>query len=287
MFRIVLLMVLWLTATGLNASVLEGFFPQNIKLGLSTEHLKAIRPAATRSPAALLPRSGQTTSSSFEMVERISPAIFYTYVFRDNVLQAVIRSEPVIPNVPSLINPMELNNSLSRDFRLVRSDKIARASGTLEHFPVTADLWNDPKSGLQAYFVSTSQETTLIFFNPSKLNGGNFFVGADKIPELKAGADAIRSQTKTDPKASPALIDRPWEAKPAGLPVQSSSVSVPALSHNITNQTTRVDAPSPTSPTFPPSLDQPQVGHPVNLFVVLAVFLAVGTGVLLFILKRR
>ncbi len=261
MFRILLLILLGFVASGLNASVFEEFFPQNIKLGLSTEQMEAVRPASTRSPAALLPRSDQTTLSSFEMVERIPPAIFYIYAFRDNILQAVIRSEPVITNVPSSINQTELNNSLSREFQLVRSDKIARASGTLEHFPVTADLWKNPKSGLQAYVVSTSQETTLIFFNPAKLNAGSFFLGADKIPEFKAGTDAIHSKTKTDPKASPPLIDHTWESKPDGS--------------------------SPTSATSPVSLDPPQVSRLVNLFVALVVLLAVGSGVLSLILKRR
>jgi hypothetical protein len=287
MFRIVLILVLWLVAFTLNASVIDKLLPQNIELGLSTEQLKAVRPAAARSPAALLPLSGQVSPSSFEMVERTSPATFYTYVFRDNILQAVIRSEPVVPDLAPTMIPAELNNLLSQDFQFLRSEKIARASGTLEHFPVTADLWSDPKTGLQSYFVSTSQETTLILFNPSKLNGGNFFVGADKIPELKAGADAIRSQTKTDPKATPPLVDRPWKAAPTGSPVDLLSVPDQALSQNITNETTRADVPSPTSPAFPSSIEQPQVSPPVNWLVVLAVILVAGTGVLVFILNRR
>ena len=279
-------MLLWVAVTSAMADGFEKFFPQNVKLGLSVEQLKAIRPDAVQSTAALLPRSNQA-QKSFEMIERISPATFYTYAFTDNILQAVIWSEPVISSLPSLIKPSELSSSLSQESQFVRSEKIARASGTLEHFSVTADLWNDSKTGLQAYFVSTSQETTLIFFNPSKLNGGNFFVGADRIPELKADADAIRSQTKTDPKASPPLIDRPWETKPADSQVKSSSMSVPALSQNVTNEITRVDAPPPTHPAFSSSLEQHQVSPPINFFVVLAVFFAVGTGVLFFILKRR
>jgi hypothetical protein len=286
MSRIVLLILLWVTVTNAKADGFEKFFPQNVKLGLSVDQLKAIRPDAVQSMAALLPRSNQA-HKTFEMIERISPATYQTYVFSDNILQAVIWSEPVISSLPSLINPSELSNSLSQEFQFVRSDKIARASGTLEHFPVTADLWNDSKTGLQAYFISTSQETTLIFFNPSKLNGGNFFVGADKIPELKADADAIRSQTKTDPKASPPLIDRPWEARTADSPAQSSSVSVPALSQNITNEIMRVDAPQPVTSTFPFYLEQAQVSPRISYFVVLAVLLAIGTSVFFFIFKRR
>lgn len=292
MFRIVLIMVMWLEPVSLNASVFDKLFPQNIELGLSTEQLKAVRPAAARSPAALLPRSGQASPSSFEMVERISPATFYTYVFRDNILQAVIRSEPVVPDLSPKMIPAELNNLLSQDFQFLRSEKIARASGTLEHFPVTADLWIDPKTGLQSYFVSTSQETTLILFNPSKLSGGNFFVGADKIPELKVGADAIRSQTKTDLRATPQLVDRPWKAAPTGAPVHPLSATDQALSQNITNEArdsneTREDVQSPTFPDSPSSIEQPQVSPPVNWLVVLAIILVVGAGVLVFMRNRR
>lgn len=286
MFRFVFIMVLWLEAFNLNASVFDKLFPQNIELGLSMEQLKAVRPAAARSPAALLPLSGQASQSSFEMVERISPATFYTYVFRDNILQAVIRSEPVVPDLPPTMIPAELNNLLSEDFQFLRSEKIARASGTLEHFPVTAELWSDPKTGLQSYFVSTSQETTLILFNPSKLSGGNFFVGTDKIPELKDGADAIRSQTKTDLRASPQLVDRPWKAAPTGAPVHPLSAPDQALAQNITNET-RENVPSPTFPYSPSSIEQPQVSPPVNRFVVLAVILVLGAGVLVFMLNRR
>lgn len=157
MSRSVFFVVLWFAVSDLSASVFEDLFPQEIRLGLSTEQLKTVRPAATRSPAALLPRS-DANPGSFEMVERISPANFYTYVFRDNILQAVIRSEPVVPDLPPTMNPAELTNLLSRDFQFVRSDKIARASGTLEHSPVTAELWSEPQGALQAFLVSTSQE---------------------------------------------------------------------------------------------------------------------------------
>jgi hypothetical protein len=287
MFPTVIVVVLWLAALNLNASGFEELFPKNIELGLTTEQLQTVRPAAEKSPAALLPRSSPVSEGSFEMVERISPATFYTYVFRDNLLRAVIRSEPVASDLPPTMIPEELNNFFSKDFQFLRSERIARASGTLEHFPVTADLWRDPRTGSHCYFVSTSQETTLVLFNPSELSGGNFFVGADKIPELKAGADAIRSQTKTDTKATPPLVDRPWKAAPTGSLAQPLSAPAPILSQNITNQTTRKDVLSPTPPTVSSSTEHPQVIPPVNWFAFLAVILVAGAGVLVFILNRR
>ena len=284
--RVVYLTMCWVAAVSSSyASVFGDLFPTSIKLGLSPQQLIAIRPNAAKSPAALLPRT-TTSANTFEMIERIPPTTFYTYVFGDNTLQAVIRSEPVIANGPNTMNPRVLSKALAQEFRFLSSEEVARASTTLEHVPVTAELWDDPQTEMHAYFVSTSQETTLIFFDPSKLNSGSFFIKADKIPDLRAGVEAIRSKSGTDGKAPPPLIDRPWETKSALSPGQLSSMQGTDTSQNISTQRTQGELLSPAVPTFPSSIEQPQSRSLFNPSLVITVVAAIF-GFLIFLFKRR
>lgn len=225
--------------TAFSSDSLTGYFPSGVQLGLSVDALKQARPQAIQSSVNLLPQIDQGISNSTQFIERIGTSTFYTYIVQQGVVQGIIRSEPVVPSVTT--QSVQIYASLQSGFQLVDSEQIARANGSLDYYPVSAEQWRG-NDGINAYFVSTSQETTLILFNPQALSSKNFFIDASKIPSLKPGADTIRKLTKTKEQSSEAIIDRPWQrnsasamtaqpsATPASLqqPAEPSKTEVPS-----------------------------------------------------------
>lgn len=275
-------------ATSLHAASFEELFPLTSKFGCSAEQLRAMRPKAVRSISRLLPRSKQDDAGSFEMIERIASTAFCTYVFRENALRALMMSEPVVPSLPRSLVPESLLQRLAVGFRYESSENIARANEVIDHFPVSADLWVDDKSGLHAYFVSTSQETTLIVFDSAKLSGESFFVGADKIPELKAGAESIRSLTNAKTKTAPSVVDLPRERelpKPAAHSSSKleSNLPVPSGTEAAMEASTPLGTATPSTSAEQRSESQPRIK---STTIVLGL-LALGVSLLLVARRRR
>lgn len=197
---------------GANSAILPNIFPDNIKLGISYEELKSIRPEADKSLITLITRPKELSDKSFELVERLpSDPGSYIYVFRSDSLQAIVWSEPVHPDLPPSVNPKLIHRELERNLIKLGSKNVARANSTLEFAAIEAELWDYRGDNTQIYFVSTSEETTLIKFDPLKIRDEFFFKSADKIPELQAEANRILTQNESIRKTAPALVDRPWK----------------------------------------------------------------------------
>jgi hypothetical protein len=202
-------------AVGANSAILPNIFPENIKLGISYEELKFIRPEANKSPVTLITRPKELSDKAFELVERLpSEPGSYIYVFRSDSLQAIVWSEPVHPALPPSVNPKLIHRELERNLIKLGSKNVARANSTLEFAAIEAELWDYRGDNTQIYFVSTSEETTIIKFNPLEIREEIFFKSADKIPELQAEANRILTQTDSIRKTAPALVDRPWKDLP-------------------------------------------------------------------------
>lgn len=211
--RVIFLLICFALTVGARPTILQNIFPEEIKLGISTEELESIRPEAKKSPVTLVTRPKKFSDKAFELVEKLpTEAGSYIYIFRDSSLQAIIWSEPIHPNLPPSVNPRYIYRELERSLIKSGSQKVARANGTLEYAAIEAELWDYKEDDVKVYFISTSEEVTLIKFNPIGIPGKFFFVSADKIPELQIEADRIRNQIGSIKKTTPALVDRPWKS---------------------------------------------------------------------------
>lgn len=202
-------------AVGANSAILPNIFPENIKLGISYEELKLIRPEANKSLVTLITRPKELSDKAFELVERLpSESGSYIYVFRSDSLQAIVWSEPIHPDLPPSVNPKLIHRELERNLIKLESKNVARANSTLEFAAIEAELWDYRGDDAQIYFVSSSEETTLIKFNPLEIREEFFFKSADKIPGLQAEANRIFPHTNGIRRTTPALVDRPWRDLP-------------------------------------------------------------------------
>ena len=73
---------------------------------------------------------------------------------------------------------------------------------------VTAQLWQGGDPQTSVYFVATTYELTLIVFDPLQFNKTDFFLGAERLPEMDSRVDQVTKLADHGIKsASPTLTD--------------------------------------------------------------------------------
>lgn len=159
-------------------------FPSDVSLGAPVEKLRTKTPRAKDlGVAAMMPHS--SASNLLVLTENTSEAgrlrSRQSYVV-DGKLRAVMTSSYQAAGRTEDAEANAISLALAASFTKVRDEKILRMSKDMQRSEVTAELWRDEKSSVDAYFVATTEETTLVLFDPRFLSGKDFFLKPSDLP---------------------------------------------------------------------------------------------------------
>lgn len=263
----------FIAAIVVNASATPDEFynrnlPSGIALGMSLDAVTQVRPEARKTDATQ--DRDATSDESATMVEvarqgKVGTA--YWYRFKNGKLGAVSRSISTknLPAESAESDAGRVYNELRESFELLRQEEILRSTGAAT-FLLAAQLWEDKENGLNVYFVASSQENTIIIFDPNDFGAKDFFVPFDKRQEIDAQAKSVRDMLgESMPTPAPIIDLLPQVIKesasnraattpaPPGMPLQT------AMPHSTPAQKPQQEAsPTPTvavetkpAPDFP------------------------------------
>lgn len=209
--------------------------PSGVWLGMSSGSLSENRPNITSISSA----SAANESQYVEIVKTEEPNIAYWYRFKDGVLGAVSQTIRVVGLSKDQVFRMsgEAFKKYDAEFILIGTQKIVR-SFNAESTLLTAQHWQKKDGNLQGYIVVSSHEITQVLFDPKRFGFSDFFLSAERLPDVQANEKVVREMMKdiqnTKPQSNLApLVDLLPE-------VAKESVSTP------TSMATTQATPAPT-----------------------------------------
>lgn len=174
--------------------------PKNVSLGMTEQQMKEVRPTAKRqgSMDVDVPRDKMYKSILAEFINEGNEVTSYQYCFTNETLCSVTMSVFLTPGVQDK-RAKNIYKSLISSFIKVKDEKIVRLSGNLEKSVVTAELWKDKMTKTHLFFVATTEETTVILFDPALFSYVDFFILADNVPKEISVTKMIRdSATRSE-----------------------------------------------------------------------------------------
>ena len=90
---------------------------------------------------------------------------------------------------------------LQASFDFIGSDQIVRSTGSQSEL-LNAQHWKEKAGALELYFVASSQEITLLFFDPKIYGKKDFFLGPEKLADVQKNEKSVRAlikEMKPDP----------------------------------------------------------------------------------------
>jgi len=179
-------------------SFYQSYLPAGIAMDMSPEQVRNTRPQAITSQSSQ-PSAAKADPTFVEMVE-IAPQgntrVAYWYRFKAGKLGAVTRSIMTarMPIEHAQAGASKVAEELKADFALKGQEQVVRSTGT-ENTVLTAQLWEDKADGLNIYFVTTNREITVVMFDPKAFGKADFFLGPERMKDLNAQAEVVRSLT--------------------------------------------------------------------------------------------
>lgn len=288
---IIVCTLIWLAASSAVASP-ETFYseklPSGVVLGMTLDQLAQVRPEARKND---LIQSQNTDDESVAMVEILrqgNAGTAFWYRFKNGKLGAVSRSVSTknLSSESAQASAGQTYDELRENFNLLRQEEVLRSTGAAT-FQVSAQLWEDKAKGLNIYFVASSQENTVIIFDPATFSSRDFFVPVDKRGEIDAQAKSVRDILGKSAPTPPPVVDfLPEVTKEAASKAPTPSPTA-APTTPVPPTTTPVQQPQSTAPATPsPTAAQTQSsrGFPI---VPLAIGGAVIVGIVLYLLRRK
>ncbi len=170
--------------------------PENVTLGMTRDAIQPNRPAAKKLQGAMGSRNTNAVVLT-EVKGDIMPLVCYQYHFVDDHLRAVTkgighggkRDEQTVKRI---------HDALARDLKKQADEKILRLNTELEQ--VSVELWKDEKSGTCVYFVDTSNDTSVIVFDPKYFGKKDFFITPDEMPQIAPAVDSVRKTIEESKK---------------------------------------------------------------------------------------
>lgn len=217
------------------------------------------------------------------------PNITYWYRFKDDTLGAVSKSVRIIGHSKDQIflEAGETLRKYSQDFSLVGVKQIVR-SFNAESVVLSAQHWQQNSQTQEIYIIVSNHEITQVLFDPKKFGFSDFFLSAERLPDVQANEKVVREMmkdvqnTKSQSNLAPLIDLLPEVAK--------ESVSTP-MSTVITQAAPMPPAATPVqqlksaaSPTPAPEPKPASPGFPV---VPVAIVVAVVVGIVLYLLRRK
>lgn len=190
--------------------------PTDVSLGASIEELRTKAPRAKDlGVAASMPHSSasnllvltETTSEAGRLRTRQSYVV-------EAKLRAVMTSSYQAAGRTEDAEANAIAAALATTFKKVRDEKILRMSKGMQRSEVTAELWRDEKASVDAYFVATTEETTLVLFDPRFFSGRDFFLKpSDLSEEVTTAIGRGRTDEKKPAETKTPVTDLPRSTK--------------------------------------------------------------------------
>lgn len=271
-----------LAASGVMASP-ESFYsetlPSGVALGMTPDQLAQARPEVRKNDLIQSQNTGAESVAMIEIARQGNSGTAFWYRFKNGKLGAVSRSVSMknIPAESAQVSAAKTYNELRSNFDLLRQEEVLRSTGA-STFQLLTQLWEDKTKGLNIYFAASSQENTVIVFDPESFGSKDFFVPVDKRQEIDAQAKSVRDMLgESVPTPSPIVDLLPTVAK--------ESASTPVPEPETTKQSTPVptEKPEPSvlaTPTQSPMTAEPK-STPWPQIVGAILLLAVAGGILL------
>lgn len=224
------------TAAIVSADVFyKTYLPAGVSIGMSPEQVRTFRPQAIRNQMPP-PSASNSDDALVEMVEIMpqgNTRVAYWYRFKGEKLGAVSRSIMTarMPIEHAQASASRVAEELRVGFFLVGEEQVVRTTGT-ENTVTTAWRWEDREKKLNIYLVATNQELTVVIFDPTKFAKGDFFLGLERMKDLNAQAELVRSVTEKAGTPIPIvdLLPKVNAASATQAPASAPISSIPAPS---------------------------------------------------------
>jgi hypothetical protein len=287
-FSLCVLLLLPIFAVGAANPVLEKNTPTGVLMGMSPSALLATRPQAK--DVGLTSKDG--SRQFVEIVSSNGGRIAYWYRFKNETLGAVTKSimasKTPVEQVRESTHVMQAE--LQGSFDLIENDQIVRSTGSQSEL-LTAQHWKEKAGALELYFVASSQEITLVFFDPKDFGKKDFFLGPERLADVQANEKSVRAlikEMKPDPtKPEPVpladlLSKKSTDTKPTTSVNPEPS---PLVTPNIAPQSEPETSSLKTATQIEPTTTKQQ--HSPWFWIIATFFLlAVIGGILLKLLRK-
>lgn len=285
--RFIICALMMLAAASVIASP-ESFYSENlpsgVAFGMMPDQLAQARPEARKNDLIQSPNTETESVSMVEIARQGNSGTAFWYRFKDGKLGAVSRSVSTknVPAESAQGSAAKTYNELRANFNLVRQEEVLRSTGA-STFQLSAQLWEDKTRGLNIYFAASSQENTVIVFDPKSFGSRDFFVPLDKRKELDAQAQSVRDLLgESVPTPSPIIDLLPTVAK------ESASTPLPAPKATTQSIPVATEKPQSSVPETPmqshPTAETKSTPWP---WIIGAIFLlAAAGGILLKFLRK-
>lgn len=269
------------TAFATPADFYQAYLPAGIQIGCSVHEVRNQRPGIIENPMHL--SAGVEPENALELIEPPKHGqvpLGYWYRFKDGELRAVTRSLLVrgLPEAHLLSSASTLYGELKTNFVLKGTEKVLRSTGVGATL-LTAELWEDATTGLEVYFVASSEETTLIVFDPKIFSRRSFFLGPERMKDFEAPEEAVEG-VNDKATESPYLIT---DLLPKVAAANATAVPPAASNSEATRSPITPNAAAPTATPKPSPVVQaePSKSPPWPWIVGAILLLAVAGGILL------
>ena len=186
------------------------YLPEGVRLGASLVDITSVRSGLVQNNFPHPDnRFGGVTSEFIELQKAKSPPLAYFYRFKDDKLGSVLRSSSMrsLSVHDAKLAAVKIYNDLNANFRMTREDAIVRSNGTTTII-ATAQLWQGDDAQFSLYFVATTDELTLVIFDPTQCERSNFFLGVERLPDVNSTVEKVKTLSIGRAKdASPTLAD--------------------------------------------------------------------------------
>lgn len=283
--RFITCVLIVLAASSVVASP-ESFYAANLPSGVAFEmtpdQLAQARPEARKNDLIQTQNTGMESMEMVEIARQGNSGTAFWYRFKNGKLGAVSRSVSTkkLSAESAQSSAVQTYNELQGNFDLLRQEEVLRSTGA-STFQLTAQLWEDKVKELNIYFVASSQENTVIIFDPKSFGSTDFFVPVDKLKEIEAQAKSVKDMLgESVPTPSPIIDLLPKvvkESAPAPGPVATIQATAAPT------QQPQSTAPATPSPKKAETRSAPS-GFPVLPVAIIGVVIV---GIVLFILRRK
>lgn len=266
----------------------ESFYSENlpsgVAFGMTPDQLAQARPEARMNDLIQSQNTGAESVVMIEIARQGNSVTAFWYRFKNGKLGAVSRSVSMknIPAESAQVSAAKTYNELRSNFDLLRQEEVLRSTGA-STFQLLAQLWEDKTKGLNIYFAASSQENTVIVFDPKSFGSKDFFVPLDKRKEIDAQAKSVRDMLgESVPTPSPIVDLLPTVAK------ESVSTTVPEPVTTKQGTPVPTEKPQPLVPATPTkSTMTTETNSTPWPWIIGAILLLAVAGGILFKLQRK
>lgn len=280
----VLVMLVAASAAASPDSFYSQNLPSGVAFGMTPDQLAQARPEARKNDLIQSQNTGTELVTMVEIARQGNSGTAFWYRFKNGKLGAVSRSVSTknLPAESAQGSAAKTYNELRANFDLLRQEEVLRSTGA-NTFQLSTQLWEDKTKGLNIYFAASSQENTVIVFDPRSFGSTDFFVSIDKRKEIDAQSKSVRDMLGESVPTPAPIIDL--------LPkVVKESAFTPKPAPMATTQSTPVPTEKPQSPvpaTPSQSLTATDTKSTPWPWIIGAILLLAVAGGILFKFRRK